>query len=298
MAALATPVKTNSQLLLTMTITPLLKQLLIATSFVLTASLTLFTSCKSTKTIQAAIVKKDTNTVHITSQSNDDSIRIIKDAMAGVKNKQIEFTTFSAKIKAEYEDGQGKQPNITAYVRMIKDSIIWISGYATVFNIEAFRILITKDSVFVLDKINKQAQLRSIDYLQEVTQIPFSMATVQNLLVGNPIFLSDSIVSYKEKEAQILIATLGINFKHLLTLDKQDGYIRHSKLDDLDIARNRTADITYDEYENNNGQLFSTYREVIVSEKNKIAIQMKYKQYEFNKEVQISFNIPKNYKRS
>jgi hypothetical protein len=278
--------------------TAIIRYTLLATVLTLPLSLILFSGCKSTKTIQAAIVKKDTNTVHITSQSNDDSIRIIKDAMVNVKSRQIEFKTFSAKIKAEYEDGQGKQPNITAYVRIIKDSAIWISAYATVFNIEAFRILITKDSVFVLDKVNKQAQLRSIDYLQEVTQIPFSLATVQDLLVGNPIFLSDSVVSYKEKEAQILIATLGVNFKHLLTLDKQDSLIRHSKLDDLDISRNRTADITYDEYENNNGFSFSTYREVIVSEKNKIAIQMKYKQYEFNKEVQISFNIPKNYKRS
>ena len=70
----------------------------------------------------------------------------------------------------------------------------------------------------------------------------------------------------------------------------------HSKLDDINVARNRTADITYDEYENNNGLNFSTYREVTVSEKNKLDIKLNYKQYEFNKELQIVFSIPKNYK--
>jgi hypothetical protein len=265
-------------------------------SFVILLSCSMI-SCKSTKKIQAAIVKKDSTTVHITNQSTIDSILIIKTAMEGINKKTIQFNTFAAKIKVEYQDVKGKQPNITAYVRILKDSLIWISGYATVFNVEAFRVLINKDSVFVLDKINKEAQLRSIDYLQEVTQIPFDFKTLQDLLVGNPIFFSDSVVSYKEKESTVLVATLGHFFKHLLTINKKSGLLMHSKLDDLDVTRNRTADITYDEYENNNGFNFSTYREVTVSEKNKLDIQLNYKQYEFNKELQIIFSIPKNYKR-
>jgi hypothetical protein len=197
----------------------------------------------------------------------------------------------------EYQDSKGKQPNITAYVRILKDSLIWISGYATVFNIEAFRILINKDSVFVLDKINKQVQYRSMDYLQEVTQIPFDFTTLQNLLIGNPVFLEDSVVSYKETESKILLATLGKFFKNLLTVDKSNHLLVHSKLDDVDINRNRTADITYSNFENNNGINFSTYREIIVSEKNKLNIELNFKQWEFNKDLSIIFSIPKNYKR-
>ncbi len=258
----------------------------------------LFSSCKSTKKIQAAISKKDTTAVVITNKSsNNDSIAIINNALAEIHKKKTDFKTFSAKIKVEYQDSKGKQPNITAYIRILKDSVIWISGYATVFNIEAFRVLINKDSVFVIDKINKEVQLRSIDYLQEVTQIPFDYKTLQDLILGNPIFFSDSVVSYKENETKILLATIGDNFKHLLTLRKPDKMIVHSKLDDLDISRNRTADITYDEFENNNGINFSTYREITVSEKNKLDIQLKYKQYEFDKELQVNFNIPKNFKR-
>jgi len=157
--------------------------------------------------------------------------------------------------------------------------------------------LINKDSVFVMDKINKEVQLRSIDYLQEVTQIPFDFKTLQDLLLGNPIFFSDSVVSYKETDSKVLLATIGVNFKHLLTLNKPDRIMVHSKLDDLDISRNRTADITYDEFENNNGVNFSTYRKITVSENHKLDIQLNYKQYEFNKDLQLNFNIPKNYKR-
>ena len=70
----------------------------------------------------------------------------------------------------------------------------------------------------------------------------------------------------------------------------------HSKLDDLDVARNRTADITYGDYENKSGFDFSTYREITVSEKNKLDIRLNYKQYEFNKDLSVSFRVPKNYK--
>jgi len=255
------------------------------------------TGCKTAKKIQEAVDKKDTTSVHIANPYLNDSLLVISNVMKGIHSKQILYKTFSAKVKVEYEDAKGKQPNITAYVRILKDSLIWISGYATVFNIEAFRVLITKDSVFVLDKINKEAKLRSMDFLQEVTEIPFDLKTLQNLFVGSPVFMEDSVISYKETESKILLATIGQHFKHLLTLNKNDQLLVHSKLDDVNVLRNRTADITYGEYENHNGVPFSTYREITVSEKNKLDIQLSFKQYEFNKDLSIIFSIPANYKR-
>lgn len=255
-------------------------------------------SCKTAKKIQTAVAKKDTVSVVITNTSADDSLKVIRAAMSEVKSHKMDFKTFSAKVKVDYQNNKGNQPNITAYVRILKDSLIWVSGYATVFNIEAFRVLINKDSVFLIDKINKQVQYRSIDYLQEVTAIPFDYKTLQDLLIGNPVFFEDSVISYKETESKILLATLGKFFKNLLTIDKSNHYLTHSKLDDVNINRNRTADITYSNFENNNGINFSTYREITVSEKNKLDIQLNYKQWEFNKDLSIIFNIPKNYKRN
>lgn len=266
------------------------------TSCLLLAMLSM-SSCKTAKKIQANVAKKEVVSVQIVHNSTDDSLAFVKNALVNLHKKENDFKTFSAKIKVEYQDSKGKQPNITAYVRIIKDSLIWVSGYATVFNIEAFRVLINKDSVFVIDKINKQVSLRSMDYLQQISAIPFDFKTLQNLLIGNAVFLEDSIVSYKETESKILLATLGKDFKNLLTIDKGNQMLIHSKLDDVDINRNRTADITYGNYENSNGINFSTYREVTVSEKNKLDIQFNYKQWDFNKEISINFNIPQSYKR-
>ena len=104
-------------------------------------------------------------------------------------------------------------------------------------------------------------------------------------------------MSFKKGESSILISTAGKFFKHLLTLSSDNDLLLHSKLDDVDVSRNRTADITYGDFESKEGMDFSTYREIMISEKNKVDIRLNYKRYEFNKELSVSLKVPKNYKR-
>jgi hypothetical protein len=255
-------------------------------------------SCRTTKkVIDRAIAPKDTSLNNIPGPSTADSLKLIRETMAGLQSHYIDYKTFNAKIKVDYEDSKGKKPDILAVVRIVKDSAIWVSLSASILNIEIFRLLITKDSVVLMNIRDKEVQYRSLDYLQEVTEIPFDFKTIQELLVGNPIFFDSTIMSFKKLDSKILISTKGQFFKNLVTLNSENNLLVHSKLDDVDINRNRTADITYADFENKNGLEFSTYREITVSEKNKLDIRLKYKQYEFNKELSVSLKVPKNYKR-
>jgi hypothetical protein len=252
-------------------------------------------SCKTTRQINKVIAPKDTTTI-FDNKSAEDSVKLVKETLKAFDNHKIDFKTFSAKIKVDVEDSKGKQPDITAVVRIIKDSAIWMSLSATFLNIEVYRVLIKKDSVILLNKQNREVQYRSLDYLQEVAEIPVDFETLQNLLIGNPVFYNDSINTYKQTDDFILITYVGTIFKNLLTLSAESKLLKHIKLDDIDISKNRTADITYDSYDNNKEISFSTYRQIIITEKNKLDIRLNFKQYEFNKELSVSFNIPKNYK--
>jgi len=262
---------------------------------ILTVLISSIFSCKTVKQINKAIAPKDTTAVIMFDKTKADSILMIQKTIENLKRNYIDFKTFNAKIKVDYEDNKGKQPDVTAIVRIIKDSAIWISLTATFLNVEIYRVLITKDSVILLNKRDKEVQYRSLDYLQEVTEIPFDYKTLQDLLVGNPVFVDSNIVYYKKTDDQILFSMVGTYFKNLLTLSSDNYYLTHSKLDDVDMSRSRTADLTYADYENKSGFSFSTYREITVSEKNRLDIRLNYKQYEFNKELSVSFNIPKNY---
>ncbi|NOT92882.1 DUF4292 domain-containing protein [Ferruginibacter sp.] len=267
-----------------------------------TAILTMLASqsCRTTKPINKAIAPKD-STVSVMLPPNTsvaDSLKMIQETMDRLHSHYIDYKTFNAKIKVEYEDSKGKKPDIIAVVRVIKDSAIWMSLSASILNVEVYRMLITKDSVILMNTREKEVQYRSLDYLQEVTQIPFDYKTIQDLLIGNPIFFDSTVVSLKKADDKILVFTMGQFFKHLLTLSADKNLLLHSKLDDVDVNRNRTADITYDDFENKNGIDFSTYREITVSEKNKLDIRLKYKQYEFNKELSVTLKVPKNYKHN
>jgi hypothetical protein len=148
-----------------------------------------------------------------------------------------------------------------------------------------------------MNKQQKEVLYRSLDYLQEVTKIPFDFKTLQDLFIGNPIFISDSINAYRKLDQNILISIVTKEFKNLFTMQVSNHLMTHAKLDDLDVNRNRTADITYEDYQPIEAVLFSTVRHITVSEKNKLDIRLQFKQVEFNKELSVYFSVPKNYLR-
>ncbi len=257
-------------------------------------------SCHSTKKIQTAITRKDTTRTIIVNDSQSDSIKFVHEIFNTVKNKRIDFKTFSAKIKVEYTDKNSKGPDLTVFVRMQKDSVIWLSINATVFSYEAFRVLITRDSVIVLNKKDKQVQFRSLGYLQELTQLPFNFSTVQDLIIGNTIFLdsNSNIVSFRKDVSSVVLLSTNKFIRHLMTLSNNDLTLQHSKLDDTNSKFNWTCDLTYSDYENKNGMQFSTGRKIMVSQKSKLDLDLNYKQYSFNETLSYPFSIPKNYKRN
>ena len=263
-------------------------------SVLLFCGLLIFSSCKTAKKINQSILPK---AAVVNIKETEDSIRAVNETIAAFKERFIDFKTFNAKIKVESKGSNGNNPDLTAVVKIVKDSAIWISLSATILNVEIYRTLITKDSVILLNKQEKEVQLRSMDYLQEITKIPFDFKTLQDCIVGNPIFFGDSISSFQEKNKQIYFATINRVFKNLFTLSSDNKCLIHCKLDDIDQTRNRTADITYDNYVNAEGINFSTLRTIIISEKNNLNISLDFKRYEFNKELSLSFNIPQNYNR-
>lgn len=256
-------------------------------------------SCKSAKKIQTAITKTKTDTTQmiIVDNAHADSVAVIHDLLMKLNSNRIaNFKTFSAKVKVNYRDKEGEQPELTVFIRMQKDSVIWVSVNATIFSYEALRVLITPDSVKVLNKKDKIVQLRSVNYLKELVDLPFDFYTLQDFLLGNPIYLDSNVVSYKKNDQSITLMNVGSLFKHLLSITSGDYLLQHSKLDDVDPLRNRTADLTYTGYETSNGVKFATERRVSVSEKGKLDIDMNFKQYGFNEILSYPFSVPKNFK--
>ncbi|MCW3086875.1 MAG: hypothetical protein JWQ78_261 [Sediminibacterium sp.] len=258
------------------------------------------TTVKKTQGIQEAITKKDTaQTIVIKESPRVDSAAIVRDILGKVVRSKIDFSTFNAKIRVDY-DGVEKSDNYTVYLSMKKDSIILMKVKGSFLGISAvgLEMKIKKDSVILVRTVGeKYVMNRSISYLQEVTELPFDFFTVQDIIIGNPVYTSNNIVSYKAGATQLLVLMVGNMFKHLLTLDNTDFKILHSKLDDVDIQRNRTGDISFSAYQPMGPYQFATYRKISVAEKSKLDIYLDFKEFSLNEPLKYTFEIPRNYKR-
>lgn len=260
-------------------------------------------SCKTvkkTQVIQEAISKKDTaQTVVIRETPKVDSAAIVRDILGKVEHAKISFNTFNAKVKVSYSSAD-QSDTYTCYLSMKKDSIILIKVTGTVLGIRGLGLQakITPDSVILVQYAGEHSvRQRSISYLQDITQIPFDFSTLQDLLIGNPIFLDGNVVSYKNSANHLLVLMVGDLFKHLLTLDN-DGYtVLHSKLDDVDIQRNRTCDITFSNYQPLGPYSFSAYRSISIAEKSKLDIYLDFKEFAINEPLKYNFEVPDKFKR-
>lgn len=260
-------------------------------------------SCKTvkkTQVIQEAITRKDTaQTIVIKETPKVDSAAIVKDILSKVERSKIDFNTFNAKVKVSY-DGPENSDTYTVYLSMKKDSVILIKVTGTVLGIRGLGLQakITQDSVVVVQYAGEQSvKYRSINYLQDVTQIPFDFSTLQDLLIGNPIFIDGDVISYRASANHLLVLLVGNLFKHLLTLDNHDYTVLHSKLDDVDIQRNRTCDITFSNYQPLGNYRFATYRSISIAEKSKLDIYLDFKEFNLNEPLKYNFEVPKKFKR-
>ena len=268
----------------------------------------LITACRSTKKIQKVIattaIPRDTTgdaarAAALAAKPRDahaDSMEVIRQAVVGLNHNHIDFQTFSGHMHVHYEGADGKDYEFNAIVRIRKDSMIWVSINAAL-GITAFKMMITPDSVKILDVLKKIARLRSVSYIQEQVHLPVDFKTLQDLLIGNPIYVDTGhILFYRTDPKGISLFSAGNVFRNYLSLNL-DYTLQHSKLDDVDPLRARTGDMTFGEYDHSGGMNFSTYRKISVAEKTKVDIEISVKQFKFNEPLSYSFNIPKNYKR-
>ncbi|MFN9665367.1 MAG: DUF4292 domain-containing protein [Bacteroidota bacterium] len=257
------------------------------------------TTTRKTQGLQEAMSKKDTTQSVIMKEVKVDSGAIVRDILQKVVSNKVDFNTFNAKIKVDYESAE-KSDNYTIYLSMRKDSVILIKVKGSFLGISSVGLeaQITKDSLILVQLVGeKNVKYRSISYLQEISQIPFDFATLQDIIMGNPIYIDSNVLSYKNTESELLVQMAGVVFKHLLTLSNTNYQITHSKLDDINVERNRTCDISQNTYQPLGKFMFATYRKITVSEKSKLDVFLDFKEYSINEPLKYTFDIPKNLKR-
>lgn len=256
----------------------------------------LFAACTTSKKVQViknALSKNDTMQYQIVSnKSIIDSGALVRQIIEKIEHTKMDFVTMNARLKVDYETIKNADSYI-ANVSMKKDSAIFLTvrGAMGVIGLKA---LINKDSVVIIYPLEKKTVSRPFSYLQEVAKIPFTFSTIQDLILGNPIFMdSIGITSYKMYDSKLQVSLLGNIFKNLISLNEDNSRILHFKLDDVDVNLHRTCDISYRDHTLVNQFQFPLYRDIAISAQSRLEIHLEVKEFNFNEPLKYTFAIPK-----
>ncbi|WP_224995179.1 DUF4292 domain-containing protein [Cesiribacter sp. SM1] len=105
--------------------------------------------------------------------------------LKGLNIRPADFKYFSSRSKINFDDGNNRI-GATANIRIAKDSLIWIS-ITPGFGIEAARGLVTRDSLFLVNKLQKEYHAYSFKELSQKLNVVVDYDILQSALLGDPI---------------------------------------------------------------------------------------------------------------
>lgn len=253
-------------------------------------------ACANVKKVQviqdALAVKVLPDSIALAEKARLDSVLMVEGIVHNIAHTKISFNTMNAKLKMDYETSKNKDSYI-ANLSIQKDSGMYITirGAMGVIGLKAY---INKDSVVLVFPMSKKIERHPLSYLQEVVKIPLTYQTIEDLVVGNPIFMdSIDIVSYKVINERLQVSLMGKLFKNLIILSEDNTKLVQLKLDDVDITKHRTCDINYSQHTLVNNTQFPMYRTISINAQTKLDIGMEIKEFNFDEPLKYTFAVPR-----
>lgn len=162
-------------------------------------------------------------------------------AEPSVRATNTSFLFLNAKGKAQI-NMKGNKQGANVALRMRRDSIIWVS--ASLVGIEGVRAVLTRDSVRVLNRLEKTYFSGGYDYLSKLLNVPVSFAQMQALLLGDylpaPTGTTPKISSEDAGRQRVSYPLADVLVERLLQTNT--GRVQQLKVSDEATKRNLTVD--------------------------------------------------------
>jgi hypothetical protein len=259
---------------------------------------TLALSCKNSQ----ELTKQETNKI------NDKDLREILFNL-----QKVDFDFFYTKLAIEYKNSE-KTQSFKASVKMKIDSAF--SGTLSVGPIIGGTYLIDQDSIKSTDKIKKCYFTEDLSFVSSIMGVELKYDFFQDLLLGMPINLDESIkykqIKDKDKQFYILSSHSKHKFQKIekdkINLDNEknnDIYIQYYfSPDSIDLVKmfieipgdSVSININYLEsnlVEGNKVPQLTTIS--IVHPKDSISLELNYYKTKINQPKNIKFSVPDNY---
>lgn len=240
--------------------------------------LIIFSGCNITKKANTSLTLKKIPTKRI---------------IENVEKNKSEFTYLLLRSQATViENGSKSQFNIS--IRIKNDDKILISGSLL---IPLFKGLLTKNKLMFYEKLNKSYYDGSFQYVSDLFNFEFSLESVQNLFIGEPLTFKDSKLTQTLKNSEYELESFDRKRKVLksYTFNPINFNLKKQSFSNNSGAK---LSVVYDNYKTlekvNVPQLIT----ILATNKEKTTrVVIKSKISRINQEVTFPFKIPSGYKK-
>jgi hypothetical protein len=214
-----------------------------------------------------------------------------KSPLAQVANSDFYFDTYTTKAKTNLKL-DGKEYDLTLNIRIKKNDTIWISASALGF--EAGRLLITKDSIKILDRIQSRYMKKPFSFINQYTNTVVDYPMIESILVGN------TLQFWYRKETSITDDTTGFLLsgqKKVLSYRAQFNTL--TKIVELilrDASTDQKLQVNYSQFIQNGEKHIPTHLLLNSTNSGKtLTADMMYSVPELNTVLEFPFSVPKRF---
>jgi len=215
----------------------------------------------------------------------------------------VDYKSLFIKFTVKYKNSKNSM-GLKGTAKIRKDSVIIVSLIA-VLGIEAARLKFTKDSLFIIDRLNGKVKKGSYKYLKKTFNIDFNYNDLQSVLTNNffifPHSKSDKeefIKNFKFTKDSIntsVYRKLPNSIENIIKLKKNSYKISDYLISD--VPQNRLIKLKYEDIYSNEMKGLPKKIYILSSNNKKITnINLTYRKISKNKQLRYTFKIPKNYK--
>jgi hypothetical protein len=208
-------------------------------------------------------------------------------------HENLKYLNTQAKV---FIEGNGQSINVTANIIWVRDSIMWVN--VKKFGLEAARALVTPDSVFVLNRLEKTYSARGLESLQRQYSLPAGFDLIQSLILSTPWFFEDIDLNADIKDGMHRLAGSNGRYSTEYRLEEEAYWLRQELF--LQPRDTRTVSISFENYKKTALAGWFPYLRTVEAysqETGDMRLSIEFNDVEFNVPKSFRFEIPQHYEK-
>lgn len=210
-----------------------------------------------------------------------------------------QVSSLSGRYNIDISTGR-EETSVVAQIRYLRDSVLWASVYV-IPAMELFRVLLTPDSVKMIDRVHETYLMGKIDQWSTLLPVSLNYAMIVRLLIPH-LRLSSFEICYNCSGHLVASSSSHVGYDIEITGPgmSKSAYALNDKAQLTSVVyktNQEIVDIKYKSYKKNQNLFLPDRINISTRGRNKLKIGISNVKLDVNVPVEMPFKIPKTYKR-